>query len=75
MPVNKGKNAHLVIAFAWAIHALSWFLPAETESTHTGMFFGHWAIREDLRIGYFLWWLFIWFAGNRPIPTFEQQHG
>ena len=27
MPINKWKTAHLVIAFAWATHALSWFLP------------------------------------------------
>lgn len=31
MPINKGQSARLVIAFAWAIHALSWFLPAETD--------------------------------------------
>jgi len=27
MPIKDWKTAHLVIAFAWAIHALSWFLP------------------------------------------------
>jgi len=28
MPINKWKPAYLVLAFAWATHALSWFLPA-----------------------------------------------
>jgi hypothetical protein len=27
MAINNLKSAHLVIAFAWATHALSWFLP------------------------------------------------
>ena len=27
MPIHTRKTAHLVIAFAWATHGLSWFLP------------------------------------------------
>ena len=37
MPSRNWKTAHLVIAFAWATHALSWFLPAART-----YFFGVW---------------------------------
>jgi len=47
MPMNKWKSAHLVIAFVWVVHALSWYLPAFGDSS------------DSVR-GWFAFWLALW---------------